>query len=47
VVFPARRRSFTVRSVPSSVGANVTVRGLTAVNGRGPAARKSIRPRRR
>ena len=40
-------RSVRIAGVQRSVGARVTVTGLTRVNRKGPAARTSIRPRRR
>jgi hypothetical protein len=46
-IVPASRRSVTVRGIARTLGAAVTVQGLTAANAKGPAARASIKPRRR
>lgn len=45
-VLDAKRRSFTLTGVSSRVGAKVKVQGLTAANGKGPSASKSIKARR-
>jgi hypothetical protein len=45
-VLDAKRRSFTLKGVSSRVGAKVKVRGLTAANGKGPSASRSIRAKR-
>ncbi len=42
-VVPAKRRSFTLRGVPRSVKATVTVTGLTKANGKGPSARAALK----
>jgi hypothetical protein len=46
-VLGAKRRSFTLKGVSSRVGAKVKVLGLTAANGKGPSAAKSIKAKRR
>lgn len=46
-VVGAKRRRFALRGVPRGVSAKVTVRGLTPANGKGPAARISVKRRRR
>ena len=42
-VLAANKRSLTVRGVPKRVGAKVKVIGLTEANGKGPAAKASIK----
>jgi hypothetical protein len=44
-VLPARRRSVTVRGIPRRLTVRATVIGLTAANGKGPAARTISRRR--
>jgi hypothetical protein len=44
-VLDSRRRSFTLKGVSSRTGAKVKVLGLTAANGKGPSASKSIKAR--
>ena len=44
-IVPARRHSFTLKGVSKRVGAKVLVVGLTAGNGKGPAARAAIKPK--
>ena len=42
-IVPARGRKVTIESVRRRVGATVTVRGLTAANGVGPAGRARLK----
>jgi hypothetical protein len=46
-VLDAKRRSFTLKRVSSKVGAGAKVLGLTASNGKGPSASRSIKARKR
>ena len=43
-VVSAKKKSLTVKHVPRRYGAKVLVAGLTQANGRGPAAKASIKP---
>jgi hypothetical protein len=44
LVAPKRRR-FVLKGVARAVGGKVTVQGLTAANGKGPAARARVKAR--
>jgi hypothetical protein len=46
-VLPAKRRSVVVRGIGRRLKVTATVLGLTAANGKGPAARRTSRGRRR
>jgi hypothetical protein len=46
-VLPAKRRSVTLRGVARRLKVTATVTGLTAANGKGPAARRTSKGRRR
>ena len=43
-IVPASKKSLIVKHVPRRYGAKVLVAGLTQANGRGPAAKASIKP---